>query len=733
MRKTNLLLAFTLLIGVATAWAALCPQCQTRAFIANIGECSQCDKHTSSGAFKLCKTCSAKEHKCEACLRPIQVANPGKPNPLAAMLKNMGKQIEDLAAEIKKKEDYLERADLTVDAAQREQKTLEGMRQRLVLLQRAHAQAQEAAKRPRPKPLPRPGPGGIRPSVNIKAKLAKDIAGIEGEIKKIQELLKTSDLSVEAGKEYDLKLKQLNLRLTSLKRIQTSILNRPQPRPGIRPGGRKPFPKHWGAPPRIQTRDLRPLPGGYGTGSSTLAGWIQKNLDNDAKNKEAKPPNAPKAPEPNVGPPPAVTIDPVAPPVGGAKTNPDHVAKVKAALAAWEKAKKDCGGNYEYTVGFTSAFGFGNTTTIVVKNNKVVERRYEEFNRQAPPPPGAKPNGFVEKGAGIGTNKKGAPAKTLDELYQNAAAIAAQPLPNHLRRYIRTNKAGLLLSCFTVDTRIADDAPTKGVNVGQIKLGAKKAEGKPARPAQQVHRAPNGKPFPEHWGAPPRIQTRDLRPLPGGYGSGSGTLARWIQQNLDRDATAASTTKPHNPGKPAKGNKAKEIEKLRGEIAKLQQFLEVARLTKPAYERYTLRLKRMKNRLDLLENGRAKPSKPAPPNGNVRPKPSKEFSARHPKGSYVPGRLLVGMEKGRTQAQCQEALAGAIPGLKVTKGMFNNTILVVVLPDTLNEEQAIAALKKVDGVKYAELDGIATIQNGGGGSIGPGPGIQIQPAPRIQR
>merc|ERR1711934_965282 len=48
------------------------------------------------------------------------------------------------------------------------------------------------------------------------------------------------------------------------------------------PAVHKQFPVHWGAPPRIQTRDLRPLPGGYGRGSSTLAGWIKRNLDADA-------------------------------------------------------------------------------------------------------------------------------------------------------------------------------------------------------------------------------------------------------------------------------------------------------------------------------------------------------------------------------------------------------------------------------------------------------------------
>merc|ERR1719171_2544679 len=42
--------------------------------------------------------------------------------------------------------------------------------------------------------------------------------------------------------------------------------------------------------------------------------------------------------------------------------------------------------------------------------------------------------------------------------------------------------------------------------------------------------------FPAHWGEPPRAQTRDMRELPGGYGMGSSTLARWIQEKMDADA-----------------------------------------------------------------------------------------------------------------------------------------------------------------------------------------------------
>ncbi len=47
------------------------------------------------------------------------------------------------------------------------------------------------------------------------------------------------------------------------------------------------------------------------------------------------------------------------------------------------------------------------------------------------------------------------------------------------------------------------------------------------------------KSFPAHWGEPPKIQTMDFAPLPGGYGNGSSTLAKWITQNLGKDAQKA--------------------------------------------------------------------------------------------------------------------------------------------------------------------------------------------------
>lgn len=43
------------------------------------------------------------------------------------------------------------------------------------------------------------------------------------------------------------------------------------------------------------------------------------------------------------------------------------------------------------------------------------------------------------------------------------------------------------------------------------------------------------KPFPDHWGNPPVIQSHDIVRLPNKYGFGSSCLRSWIMENLERD------------------------------------------------------------------------------------------------------------------------------------------------------------------------------------------------------
>ncbi len=228
--------------------------------------------------------------------------------------------------------------------------------------------------------------------------------------------------------------------------------------------------------------------------------------------------------------------------VGGLQAADDastDQAKLAESAKKWELAKKLCNGNYSYKVRWSSFVGFGHETRIVVRDNKVSERHFKTLGESELVVPGQpQPNGdmWSEKGDELGSHKKGASAKTLDELYTEAQEVVKKTLQAHERRYVRFDKHGLLLACFIVDTRIADDAPTKGVNISSITLGETGATKDKLGNGGKVFKAPNGKPFPAHWGEPPQYQTRDIRPLPGGYGQGSSTLARWIQMNLDRDA-----------------------------------------------------------------------------------------------------------------------------------------------------------------------------------------------------
>jgi hypothetical protein len=80
----------TVLIGTATgAWAELCVKCKDNMFTQEIGKCVECGGTTSSGAFKLCKTCSAKLDQCEHC-RAALTPSASKTDPnLVARLKRI--------------------------------------------------------------------------------------------------------------------------------------------------------------------------------------------------------------------------------------------------------------------------------------------------------------------------------------------------------------------------------------------------------------------------------------------------------------------------------------------------------------------------------------------------------------------------------------------------------------------------------------------------------------------
>lgn len=337
--------------------------------------------------------------------------------------------------------------------------------------------------------------------------------------------------------------------------------------------------------------------------------------------------------------------------------------KVKDSLAKWEKTKADVGGSYSYKVRWSSFIEYGHETRIFVKNGTVVRRTFRPI-AMVDKPTGESPfEKWKEEGDQLGTHRDGAPVKTLDQLYESSIKIASKKLESTERRFVKIDNRGLLLECFIIDTRIADDAPKNGMSISgirlsgtgdaakakrlkavrlngkdngktikvtlgqkiqiqlesnpttgytwvdqsksksirlmgdvkykasgegvgsggvstasfkttaegasEIKLGylrtfedkpaikqflvtlqiSKSAEKDPGEkdPGEKdlpVFKSPSGKPYPKHWGAPPKLQTRDLRPLPGGFGQGSGTLVKWISENLARDEKSENKKSP---------------------------------------------------------------------------------------------------------------------------------------------------------------------------------------------
>ena len=108
-------------------------------------------------------------------------------------------------------------------------------------------------------------------------------------------------------------------------------------------------------------------------------------------------------------------------------------------------------------------------------------------------------------------------------------------------------------------------------------------DGDPPVPPAVMNPDPKIKPYPAHWGAPPRIQTRDLRPLPGGYGKGSSTLGAWIQKNLDQDAKA---TQSGDAKKAQDAATAEEIQQVEKKIAEMEDLATRARFTEDGLKKH---------------------------------------------------------------------------------------------------------------------------------------------------
>ncbi len=145
--------------------------------------------------------------------------------------------------------------------------------------------------------------------------------------------------------------------------------------------------------------------------------------------------------------------------------SPDLI-RLQESLNNWTAAQATINGNYSYTVRRASWAGFGSFTKIEVQAGKVVRRSYDEFNSkpQLVPNAATKPAPlWIETGEHLNSHKQGAPALTVEAMYAACKTILQTELTSHQKRYLAFDKRGFLAHCFTLDTRIMDDAPQMGV------------------------------------------------------------------------------------------------------------------------------------------------------------------------------------------------------------------------------------------------------------------------------
>ncbi len=91
MRKVVIGIAALVCMWSVPARGELCPKCRGRMHTTDIGRCVNCGGHTSSGAFKLCRECSAKLGECECCRAPLGGAKPALPAAEAANALDLSK------------------------------------------------------------------------------------------------------------------------------------------------------------------------------------------------------------------------------------------------------------------------------------------------------------------------------------------------------------------------------------------------------------------------------------------------------------------------------------------------------------------------------------------------------------------------------------------------------------------------------------------------------------------
>lgn len=115
--------------------------------------------------------------------------------------------------------------------------------------------------------------------------------------------------------------------------------------------------------------------------------------------------------------------------------NPEYLEKLDASLSGWKHVKNNNVQAYHYATNFSSWTGYKNETIIHVRNDIVISRQFRAWDQDR-----RSISQWIEKTpADLGTNKEGAPPKSVDELYEECREILLTKNLKENRLY-RTHK-----------------------------------------------------------------------------------------------------------------------------------------------------------------------------------------------------------------------------------------------------------------------------------------------------
>lgn len=144
-----------------------------------------------------------------------------------------------------------------------------------------------------------------------------------------------------------------------------------------------------------------------------------------------------------------------------------YSAAFENSQKAWLKAKADHRGTYVYETQFESFSDYGEITTLTVEDEVVTRRAfasYQEFAfRQG------RLEAWTESGDEVGTHLTGAPAVSIDTLYERCQreVLTVDPTENEI--IFSVDEQGLLRTCVYVPRGCIDDCD-HGVSITAIEF-----------------------------------------------------------------------------------------------------------------------------------------------------------------------------------------------------------------------------------------------------------------------